>query len=327
MSTTNCVWDGNSQTETKYDDELDYNNLWEPWKNIIISVETATANISHLQKIAKRKNKQINTHDFAEALEDRNLLQHTITIQIASNGNFVSIEFGKQETMEQFCCEPLSIQDFNVTFYPERRKKQLKPRRLMSVSFINILPETPEEIVTELLDQYADIDGNPMYVKKTHNGKTYCTGTRVYQITKLYQHIPRRLPNMFGRTIMTYNQSNRNTTKIADNSKHQLNNKHQNKQLILTQTPMKTQIISGNNRDAIGRNKTNKKENKLTRFTTTLPKDEIKRTTKWNNNPRTSMTKTNPSYHHHHHHNNTNIKTQQHLPQMQNKTKMRKISP
>ena len=96
MSTTNCVRDGNSQTETKYDDELDYNNLWEPWKNIIISVKTATANISHLQKLAKRKNKQINTHDFAEALEDRNLLQHTITIQIASNGNFISIEFGKQ---------------------------------------------------------------------------------------------------------------------------------------------------------------------------------------------------------------------------------------
>ena len=202
MSTTNCVWDGNSQTETKYDDELDYNNLWEPWKNIIISVKTATANISHLQKIAKRKNKQINTHDFAEALEDRNLLQHTITIQIASNGNFISIEFGKQETMEQFCCEPLSIQGFNITFYPERRKKQLKPRRLMSVSFINIPPETPEEIVTELLEQYADIEGNPMYVKKVHNGKTYCTGTRVYQITKLYQHIPRCLPNMFGRTII-----------------------------------------------------------------------------------------------------------------------------
>ena len=60
MSTTNCVWDGNSQTETKYDDELDYNNLWEPWKNII-SVKTATANNSHLQKIAK-KEKQTNKH-------------------------------------------------------------------------------------------------------------------------------------------------------------------------------------------------------------------------------------------------------------------------
>ena len=72
----------------------------------------------------------------------------------------------------------------------------------MNVSFTNIPPETPEEIVTELLEQYPDIEGTPMYVKKTHNGRTYCTGTRVYQISKLYQHIPRRLPNTFGRTIV-----------------------------------------------------------------------------------------------------------------------------
>ena len=109
MSTTNCVWDGNSQTEHVYDDKLDYNNLWEPWKNIIVSVKTATANISHLQKIAKRKNKQVKTENIAEALENINFLQHPITIQIACNGNFVSIEFGKQELMEQFCCQPLFI--------------------------------------------------------------------------------------------------------------------------------------------------------------------------------------------------------------------------
>ena len=58
MSTTNCVWDGNSQTEQVYDDELDYNNLWEPWKNIV-SVKTATANISHLQKIANIKTNKL----------------------------------------------------------------------------------------------------------------------------------------------------------------------------------------------------------------------------------------------------------------------------
>lgn len=100
VSTTNCVWDSNSQTEQVYDDELDYNNLWEPWKNIIVSVKTATAYITHLQKIAKRKNKEIKTENIAEALENINFLQH-ITIQIASNGNFVSIKFGKQELIEQ----------------------------------------------------------------------------------------------------------------------------------------------------------------------------------------------------------------------------------
>ena len=128
MSTTNCVWDGNSQTEQDNGDELDYNDLWEPWKNIIVSLKTATANISHLQKIARRKNKYIKSDHIAEALENRNYLQHTITIQIASNGSFVSIEFAKQELMEQFCLEPLSIQGFNITFYPEGTIKRRPPK-------------------------------------------------------------------------------------------------------------------------------------------------------------------------------------------------------
>ena len=72
----------------------------------------------------------------------------------------------------------------------------------MNISLINIPPERPEQIVTEFLESYADIEGKPMDVQKTHNSKTYCTGTRVYQINKLYQHIPRRLPNMLGRTII-----------------------------------------------------------------------------------------------------------------------------
>ena len=128
MLTTNCVWDGNSQIEQDNGDELDYNDLWEPWKNIIVSLKTATANISHLQKIARRKNKYIKSDHIAEALENRNYLQHTITIQIASNGSFVSIEFAKQELMEQFCFEPLSIQGFNITFYPEGTIKRRPPK-------------------------------------------------------------------------------------------------------------------------------------------------------------------------------------------------------
>ena len=128
-------------------------------------------------------------------------MEHTITIQMAPNGNFTSIEFGTPQIMEQFCSEPLSIQGLNVAFYPDIKKN--KPKKgLMNISLINIPPETPEQIVTEFLESYADIEGKPMYVQKTHNGKTYCTGTRVYQINKQYQHIPRRLPNMLGRTII-----------------------------------------------------------------------------------------------------------------------------
>ena len=203
MSTRNCIWDGNSQPDPiDSTDELAYNDIWEPWKNIVISVKTATANISYLQRLARRKNVTIKTENFAQALDNRDLLKHLITIQIASNRNMVSIEFDTKQMMEQFCCEPLSIEGINITFYPDRKKAAKPPRRLMNISLINIPPETPEAIVTEFLEQYADIEGTPMYVTKTHNGKKYCTGTRVYQITKLFQHIPRRLPRLFGRTIV-----------------------------------------------------------------------------------------------------------------------------
>ena len=47
-----------------------------------------------------------------------------------------------------------------------------------------------------------------------HDGITYCTGTRVYQVTKLHQHIPRKLYNMFGKTIICiYNDQPNNNSR------------------------------------------------------------------------------------------------------------------
>lgn len=122
-----------------------------------------------------------------------------ITIRIASNTNFASIEFGTQQLMETFSSQTLLIQGFNISFYPDKRKTKPQ-KRLMNISFPNIPPETPERILTEFLETYADIEDSPLYATKTHNGVEYCTGTRVYQVTRLYQHIPRRLPNILGRT-------------------------------------------------------------------------------------------------------------------------------
>ena len=147
MTTRNCGWDDNSPPNL--DDELTYNDIWEPWKNIIISVKTATANISHLQRLARRKNVNITTEPFAQALDNRALLNHLITIQIASNGQMVSIELDTKQMMEQLCCEPLSIEGINVTFHPDRKKTYKPTRRLMNISLINIPPETPESLVTE----------------------------------------------------------------------------------------------------------------------------------------------------------------------------------
>ena len=252
MLTTNCIWDGNSQIEQDNGDELDYNDLWEPWKNIIVSLKTATANISHLQKITRRKNKYINSDHIAEALENRNYLQH-ITIQIASNGNFVSIEFAKKELMEQFCCDPLSIQAFNITFYPEGTIKRRPPKRLMNVSFINIPPETLEQIVTKLLEQYADIEGTPMYVKKNTTGKhtvqvPECTKSINY--TNIYHG---DYPILSAKQLYlstTYNQNNKNTTKIVGNTDKTTENKHTKLQRIQlpTLTQIKIQKTGGSNR-------------------------------------------------------------------------------
>ena len=158
---TNYIWDGNSNlTDSNPDDELGYNDLWESWKNIIISVKTGTANITYLQRLAKRKQNQIKTEHIAKALDKRDLMKHTITIQIASNGNFVSVEFVTQQIMETFCSEPLSIFGLNITFHPDRKKPKPK-KRLMNVSLLNIQPETPEQIVTDFLETYADIEGDP----------------------------------------------------------------------------------------------------------------------------------------------------------------------
>ena len=133
----NCVWNGqNNNINTDLNDDLGYNDLWEPWKHIIISVKTATANITRLQNMLKREQKPI--------INKRGILRHTITIQIASNNNYLSIEFKTRQLMETFCSQTLPVQGYNIT-YPDKKKS--KPhKRLMNISFQNIPPETPEQL-------------------------------------------------------------------------------------------------------------------------------------------------------------------------------------
>ena len=54
----NYVWNGqNININTDLDNDLEYNDLWELWKNIVISVKTAKANITRLQNMSKREQK------------------------------------------------------------------------------------------------------------------------------------------------------------------------------------------------------------------------------------------------------------------------------
>lgn len=112
------------------------------------------------------------------------------------------MEFSTQQLMETFCTEHLITQGLAIEFRPSKVKKEQTRDNLMDVSFLNIPLETPKELVTDFLNTYADTRGTPLYIKKNHDGVEYCTGTRIYEVTGIYQHIPRYLPNMFGRTIL-----------------------------------------------------------------------------------------------------------------------------
>ena len=68
--------------------------------------------------------------------------------------------------METFCSQTLLIQGYNISFYPDKRKLK-PPKRLMNISFQNIPPKTPEQIVTDFLETYADIEGSPLFDGKT----------------------------------------------------------------------------------------------------------------------------------------------------------------
>ena len=104
--------------------------------------------------------------------------------------------------METFCTEHLITEGLAIEFRPSKVKKEQTRDNLMDVSFLNIPLETPKELVTDFLNTYADTRGTPLYIKKNHDGVEYCTGTRIYEVTGIYQHIRRYLPNMFGRTIL-----------------------------------------------------------------------------------------------------------------------------
>ena len=73
---------------------------------------------------------------------------------------------------------------------------------MLNISFLNIPAETPDEPLTEYLSQIADIVGNPLHIQKDHDGIPHYTGTRVYQVNRLYQHIPRHIKDMFGRSVL-----------------------------------------------------------------------------------------------------------------------------
>ena len=187
------------------DEDINFDNPYEPWKNVTKLTKTVTTSIKGIQqtrlKESKDKQQLLKEEDIAEALAERNVLRLTDTLQISSNKQFLAITFQNTQIMETFCTEPLLVRRFNNTFRPKKDFPK-KRKTLSNISFLNIPAETPDEPLTEYLSQFADIVGNPLHIQKNHERIPYYTGTRVYQVNRLYQHIPRHINDMFGQSVL-----------------------------------------------------------------------------------------------------------------------------
>ena len=171
MSSHIPVWDS---THLEFDDDdITFDNPYEPWENVTKLTKTVTTSIKGIQETLHKEKKDkkhlLKEEDIAAALTERNLLRLTHTIQISSNKQFLAITFQKTQIMKTFCTEPQLVRGFNITFCPKKDFPK-KKKTLLNISFLNIPGETPDKPLTEYLSQFADIVGTLLHIRKDHNG-------------------------------------------------------------------------------------------------------------------------------------------------------------
>ena len=321
--TQNTAWNGTNETlHSNTNEDLGFNHPYEQWKNTTKQIKTVTASIRSIQQIYRND-------DFAEALLKGGVLRNTITIQISSNQNYVSIKFGTKQLMETFCAEPLEIGTFTITFSPATQKQ--RQSKLLNISFLNVPPETPEDILTEFLNEYANIKGFPFYPKKTYDGITYCTGTRVYQVSKLHQHIPRKLYNMFGRTIICIYNDQPNDNPRQRKPKYNPTETYSEYDTDTTQTESDIESENETQNQAETQNKPkNKPQKDLKKYEQNIHKNVTRRKREQHTNkPEFTMDKTPPENNEENYPtiSNTNTKQKQNQPKDQNQTEEPTIIP
>ena len=159
--TRNTRWGGTDGTpHSNPNEDLAPDHPHEPRQNTTRQAKTVIASTRSIQQIHRKEYKRpLTTDDPAEAPLKRGAPRNTITIQISPNHNYTSIEFGTKQLMETFCTEPLEIGTFTITFPPATRKH--RQPKLLNISFLNAPPETPEDTLTESLNEYADTKGSP----------------------------------------------------------------------------------------------------------------------------------------------------------------------
>ena len=174
------------------DDDLNYENTYRPWNNVVRGRSTCTANIYHIQEQLINENLQpINSKDVVKAVHKRNLLRQTKVIQISSNIKYISIQFGTSTLMETFCSKPLQIDEFSVQFLPDFRKKRRRYYEYTCISLLNVPSEAEEEAMTYYVKQFTTVIENPQYPVKIVQGIQYMTGTQIYPVHSLNQHTSR----------------------------------------------------------------------------------------------------------------------------------------
>ena len=103
--------------------------------------------------------------------------------------------------METFCTEPLQLNDrFSTQFIPDFWKRARLPVHYTYISFLNVPSEAEEDGMTRFVQQHATIIGIPRYPLKKLEDIKYLTGTQVYRVIRITQHIP-RLISLYGRQI------------------------------------------------------------------------------------------------------------------------------
>ena len=188
------------------DENKSYWSNFKPWENPFIGQKTCTTYVWDIQhELLHNKEKPIGRDQFAKDLAKRNILRQTKTIQISADLKFISLEFDITTTMETFCQEPLALIDTcQISFWPDLNKRKRRiPKNYTIKSFFNIPAEIDVKLLTDFLDQYANIEGEPRYSKKTYKDIEYKTRTLTYKVTNVIQGIP-RYNNLFGRSVKRF---------------------------------------------------------------------------------------------------------------------------
>ena len=143
------------------------------------------------EELIANKKTIINSEDIAKSLNQRNLLRQTKVIQMSPNIKYISVQFNTSTLIETFCSEPLQVNDYSVPFLPDFRKRRRIYYDYTYISFLNVPSEADEEAMTDFVQQYTTVVGNPRYPVQLSDGIEYMTGTRVYRVHSLKEHIPR----------------------------------------------------------------------------------------------------------------------------------------